>query len=127
MSRMKRSDPTGLGLSLLAAACFSAAGPFARSLMDAGWSAGAAAATRVGIAALLLAIPAVRALRGKWHLLRRDAGTIAVYGALTIAGCQVCYLHAVQHLSVGVALLLEYFGIVLIVGWMWLRHGRRPG
>jgi drug/metabolite transporter (DMT)-like permease len=27
---------------------------------------------------------------------------------------------------VGVALLLEYFGIVLVVGWLWLRHGQRP-
>jgi len=32
----------------------------------------------------------------------------------------------VQHLSVGVALLLEYLGTVLVVAWMWLRHGQRP-
>jgi drug/metabolite transporter (DMT)-like permease len=27
---------------------------------------------------------------------------------------------------VGVALLLEYLGVVLVVGWLWLRHGQRP-
>ena len=29
-------------------------------------------------------------------------------------------------MSVGVALLLEYLGTVLVVGWLWLRHGQRP-
>jgi drug/metabolite transporter (DMT)-like permease len=38
----------------------------------------------------------------------------------------VFFFNAVQHLSVGVALLLEYLGTVLVVGWMWLRHGQRP-
>jgi drug/metabolite transporter (DMT)-like permease len=31
----------------------------------------------------------------------------------------------VRTLSVGVALLLEYLGLILVVGWLWLR-GRRP-
>ncbi|HEV2886097.1 MAG TPA: DMT family transporter, partial [Jatrophihabitans sp.] len=39
---------------------------------------------------------------------------------------QLCYFNAVARLSVGVALLLEYLGILLVVGWLWLRHGRRP-
>ena len=45
-------DPTsgrgGLGLALLSAARFSSAGTFARSLIEAGWSAEAAVAARVG-------------------------------------------------------------------------------
>ncbi len=44
-----------------------------------------------------------------------------------VAGCQLAYFFAVSHLSVGVALLLEYLAPVLIVGWLWLRHRRRPG
>jgi drug/metabolite transporter (DMT)-like permease len=32
----------------------------------------------------------------------------------------------VEHLSVGVALLLEYSGTLLVVAWVWLRHGHRP-
>ena len=29
-------------------------------------------------------------------------------------------------MPVGVALLLEYLAVVLVVGWLWLRHGQRP-
>ena len=65
-------------------------------------------------------------LRGKWHVLRRNLGMITVYGLVAIAGCQVFYFNAVQHLSVGVALLLEYMGIVLVVGWLWIRSGQPP-
>ena len=44
-----------------------------------------------------------------------------------MAAAQLCFFYAVQHLAVGVALLLEYLGILLVVGWMWLRHGQVPG
>jgi len=27
---------------------------------------------------------------------------------------------------VGIALLIEYMGILLVVGWLWARHGQRP-
>src|SRR5207302_4852011 len=33
---------------------------------------------------------------------------------------------AVSRMSVSIALLLEYLGIVLIVLWLWWRHGQRP-
>ena len=116
----------GLGLALLSAASFGTSGSFARSLGDAGWTAGAGVGARVGVAAILLAIPAVVALRGRWHAIRRNAALVVAYGLIAVAGAQVCYFNAVQHLSVGVALLLEYLGTVLVVGWMWLRHGHRP-
>jgi drug/metabolite transporter (DMT)-like permease len=94
--------------------------------MDAGWSPAAAVTARVTIAALLLGVPALLALRGQWHVLRRAAARIAVFGLVAVGGCQFFYFCAVQHLSVSVALLLEYLGVVLVVGWMWLVHGRRP-
>jgi len=34
--------------------------------------------------------------------------TVVAYGLIPIAGAQLCYFNAVSHLSVGVALLLEY-------------------
>ena len=43
-----------------------------------------------------------------------------------MAGCQLCYFQAIRLLPVGVALLIEYLGIVGVVGWMWARHGQRP-
>jgi drug/metabolite transporter (DMT)-like permease len=116
----------GVGFALLSAATFSTSGSFARSLIDAGWSPGAAVATRISVAALMLAVPAIVALHGRWHLLRRSPLMLTGYGILAVAGGQLCYFNAVQHLTVGVALLLEYMGVVLVVGWMWMRHAHRP-
>ena len=116
----------GLLLALLSAATFGTSGTFARALIDAGWSPGAAVTIRITIAAVILAVPAIVMLRGKWQVLRRNLGMIAIYGLVAIAGCQVFYFNAVQHLSVGVALLLEYMGVVLVVGWLWIRSGQPP-
>lgn len=116
----------GLALALISAACFSTSGSFARSLSDAGWSPGAEVAARVTTAALALAIPALLAMRGRWRTLQRASGSVILYGIVAVAAGQLCYFNAVQHLSVGVALLLEYLGTVLVVLWMWLRHGHRP-
>ena len=120
----KKAARAGLGLALLSSAAFGTSGTFARALIDAGWSPGAAVTVRISIAALILAIPGILALRGRWHVLRRNLGMIAIYGLVAIAGCQVFYFNAVQHLSVG--LLLEYMGIILVVGWLWFRSGRAP-
>ncbi|MEP6559669.1 MAG: DMT family transporter [Nakamurella sp.] len=116
----------GFGLALLSAATFGTSGTFAKSLIDAGWSPGAAVTIRISIAALILMVPAILMLRGRWHVLRRNLTMVTAYGLIAIAGCQVFYFNAVQHLSVGVALLLEYMGVVLVVGWLWLRTGQAP-
>jgi drug/metabolite transporter (DMT)-like permease len=123
---MNNARSAGLALALVSAAAFSTSGSFAGSLIATGWTPGAAVIGRLVLAALVLTVPAVLALRGRWSLLRTRARTVAVYGALAVAGAQYAYFNAVSHLSVGVALLLEYQGIVLVVGWLWLRHGRRP-
>ena len=124
--RPPRAEGAGLGLALVSAATFSTSGSFARSLTSAGWSPGAAVTIRISVAAVILAVPAVLALRGRWHGLRRSLGMVTSYGLVAVAGCQVCFFNAIEYLPIGVALLLEYLGIVLVVGWMWLRHGRRP-
>ncbi|MFF5174018.1 DMT family transporter [Micromonospora sp. NPDC000089] len=116
----------GLGLALLSAVTFATSGTFARSLIGAGWSAEAVVLARVGVAALVLAVPATLALRGRVEVLRRNLGPVGVFGLLGVAVAQACFFNAVRYLPVGVALLLEYLGIVLVVGWLWLVHGQRP-
>jgi drug/metabolite transporter (DMT)-like permease len=117
----------GLTLALLSAATFGTSGSFAASLIEAGWTPGAAVTVRVLVAALVLTLPAVLQLRGHGRLLRRSGRTLLVYGIAAVAGAQLCFFMAVEHLSVAVALLLEYSGALLVVGYLWLRRGQRPG
>jgi drug/metabolite transporter (DMT)-like permease len=116
----------GLGTALLSAAAFGTSGAFATALIGSGWSPAAAVTVRLLVAAAVLTIPALIALRGQFGALARERRSVAAYGVMAVAGAQLCYFNAVARLSVGVALLLEYLGILLVVGWLWLRHGRRP-
>ena len=121
-----RRIAVGLGLAVASAAAFGTSGSFADTLMTTGWTPGAVVTVRILVAALLLTPLALFQLRGRWHRLRGSAGMIGAYGLLAVAGCQLAFFNAVNHLDVGVALLLEYLGIVLVVLWLWLRHGQRP-
>jgi drug/metabolite transporter (DMT)-like permease len=89
---------TGVTLAALSAATFGTSGAFAGSLLQAGWTPGAAVAARIVAAALVLSVPALVQLRGRWGLLRRASGMIAAYGLIAVAGCQLFYFNAVSHL-----------------------------
>ena len=117
---------TGLGLALVSAATFGTSGSFGTSLIRAGWTPGAAVTVRVVVAAIVLTAPALLQLRGRRGLLRRAAKAATVYGLFAVAAAQLCYFNAVSHLSVAVALLLEYSGILLVILWLWITHGHRP-
>lgn len=122
-----RPRVVGLWFAVLSAASFGLSGSLASGLMDAGWSAGGAVVARVGLAAVVLLVPAWVALNGRWHVLRANAPVVAAYGVVAVAGAQLAYFNAVRHMEVGVALLIEYTAPVAVVGWLWLRHGHRPG
>src|SRR6187399_606158 len=94
---------SGVGFALVAAASFGLSGSLAKGLMDIGWTAGSAVLLRVAIAAVVLAIPGALALRGRWHLLARNAGSILAYGLFAVAGAQLFYFMAVQTLDVSIA------------------------
>jgi len=115
----------GLGLAVLSGATFGTSGSFAASLIRIGWSPSAAVAARVLIAAVVLTIPALLQLRSQ-AVSVRGVRSVLLYGVVAVAGAQLCYFNAVEHLSVAVALLLEYSGVLLVIAWMWLRHGQRP-
>lgn len=117
---------SGLGIALFSSAVFGLSGSFAKALLETGWSTGAAVTLRLTGAALILAIPALAALRGRWHQLRDNWLTIVLFGLIGVAACQLFYFNAVARLSVGVALLLEYLAPVLIVLWLWAASRKRP-
>jgi len=118
---------SGVGLALASALAFGLSGPLAKSLIETGWSAGSAVLVRVLVAAGVLLVPALVALRGGWAVLRRHGVTIAAYGLVAVAGCQLAYFQAVARMEVGPALLIEFMSPVAVIGWLWLRHGQRPG
>jgi drug/metabolite transporter (DMT)-like permease len=117
----------GLLLVLLSACTFGTSGSFADVLLETGWTPGAAVTARVCVAALVLTPPALWLARGRWASLRQERVLLLGYGVVAVAGCQLAFFYAVEHLSVGVALLLEYSGSVLVIGWLWLHDGQRPG
>lgn len=118
----------GLLLALISAFTFGSSGAVAKSVFATGWSPAATVTTRMALGALILSVPAALAMRGRWHLLRRGRTWLHVglFGVFAVAGAQLFYFLAVSHLSVGVALMLEYLGPILVVGWLWLVHGQRP-
>lgn len=132
MTTLTHDTPTrsrqssGLGFAVLSAGSFGLSGTLASGLLDAGWSAGAAVAVRILVAAAVLVIPAVRAIRGNWGAVRSNLPLLLGYGLVAVAGCQLAYFNAVDHLQVGVALLIEYTAPVAVIGWMWVRHSQKP-
>ena len=74
---MRERPGVGLGLALLSALTFATSGTFARPLISGEWSAEAVVVARVGIAALVLAVPALLALfpGGACGILRGRAGS----------------------------------------------------
>ena len=117
----------GILIALLSSAVFGLSGSFAKSLLETGWTSTTAVAVRMGGAALVLAVPALISLHGRWYQVRRNWKTILAFGFIGVAGCQFFYFNAVERLSVGVALLLEFLAPVLMVLWIWLASRRRPG
>ncbi len=123
---MNRYRSFGLLFALLSAAAFGTSGSFAKGLLASGWTPAAAVTWRVGVGAVVMAVPGILAMRGRWHLMRRGWPSMVLFGLIAVAGCQLAYFLAVERLSVAVALLLEYLGVVLVVAWLWLRRGERP-
>jgi drug/metabolite transporter (DMT)-like permease len=117
---------TGLLLAVASAFTFGMSGPLAKSLMVAGWSPTAAVIARLAGGAVLMAVFATVMRPGWLREALRHSRMVIAYGLVPIAGAQLLYYNAVSHLSVGVALLLEYTAPVLVVGWIWATTRRRP-
>ena len=123
---MRRHIGAGLLAMLLSCASFGTAGPFAKALIEAGWTPGAVVLVRISGAALVLLPFTAWTLRGRWGSIRGELPLVGLYGAMAVAAAQLGYFQAVERLTVGVALLIEYLGIVLVVLWVWLLTRRSP-
>jgi drug/metabolite transporter (DMT)-like permease len=116
---VRRGFGSGLLALLLSSAAFGTSGPFAKSLIEAGWSPPLVVFLRMlGAAAVLLPF-AWGPLRRHWRTVGDNLPLVVSYGLLAVGAAQLGYFQAVQRLPVGVALLLEFLGIVLVVLVMW--------
>src|SRR3954447_14384303 len=121
-----RRARAGLAFAVLAAASFGLSGALAAGLLATGWSPAALVTCRLGLGAVALAGPALVALRGRWHLLRANAGFLLAFGLVAGAGVQFAYFNAIDRLPVAIAILIEYAAPVAVVGWLWVRHRQTP-
>lgn len=125
---VQRNVLLGLTALLLSAYLFAASGPLAKVLYGIGWTPGSVALLRLVGATALLSAPTLLALRGRWDEVRHRWKAIVGYGIVAMAGVQIFFFLALEHLSVAVAVLVEMMGApVLIVLWVWLRTRRFPG
>jgi drug/metabolite transporter (DMT)-like permease len=120
MHATQRRSP-GLGLALVSAVAFGGSGVAAKPLIEAGLDPLHVVWIRVTGAALIL-LPV--ALRHR-ALPRLRPGLVAGFGLLGIAGCQGLYFAAVARIPVGVAILVEFLGPALLLGWIRFVQ-RRP-
>lgn len=111
----------GLGVALISVVAFGGSGVAAKPLIEAGLDPLHVVWMRVAGAALIL-LPV--ALRHR-ELPRLRPGLIAGFGLLGIAGCQALYFVAIARIPVGVAILVEFLGPALLLGWVRFVQ-RRP-
>lgn len=116
----------GVALGLAASLAFATSGTFARPLLSAGWTPGAAVFWRVTAAAVLLLPVGLWAMRGRLREVVAEWRTVVAFGALAVATAQLMYFAAVSRMSVSIALLLEYMAPVALVLLAWARQRRAP-
>jgi drug/metabolite transporter (DMT)-like permease len=124
---MKRSSTSlGLVIAVLAAATFGMSGAFIKPLLEAGWSPAAAVTCRALIGGIVLLPFALFALRGRWSALWRSRWRVLLMAFIGVAGTQLLYFSAVERISVGTAILIEYMAPLLLVAFAWARTRRMP-
>ncbi|WP_067472153.1 EamA family transporter [Actinomadura hibisca] len=121
MDGAARTRAWGLGFAVVSSICFGASGPFGKALIHAGLTPLQAVWLRIAGAALVL-VPLVLLLRGRAaaRTTARHFPVLAAYGLTGVAGCQALYFVAASRLPVGIAILLEFTGPILVLAWLRL-------
>lgn len=116
---MYSTKSVGLGFAVFSAITFGGSGPFAKALIGAGFTPQQAAWLRIlGAAAVLVPLVLIFRGRGGLRAARASWKALVLYGLTGIAGCQTLFFVAASRLPVGVALMLEFSGPVLVVAWL---------
>lgn len=105
---------SGVAVAAVSAFCFGGSGPFAKPLIHAGLTPLQVAWMRLAGGALVMLPFAFRHVGA----LRQDPKVLLGYGVFAIAGVQAFYFAALATIPVGVALLIEFLGPVMVLGWI---------
>jgi drug/metabolite transporter (DMT)-like permease len=116
----------GIALGLAAGLAFGAGGVFVKPLLESGWSPGAAVLARITVAAVLLAVPGLIALRFDLRPLWRARWTVLVFGLVAVAGVQFAFYASLERIPVSTTLLIEYLAPIALVLYAWVRTRRMP-
>lgn len=116
----------GIALGLASGLAFGAGGAIVKPLLESGWSPGAAVFFRITVAALLLLVPGLIALRFDLRPLWRAKWIVLIYSVIAVAGVQLAFYTAIARIPVSTALLIEYLAPVALVAFFWLRSRRAP-
>ncbi|ADD44703.1 EamA family transporter [Stackebrandtia nassauensis] len=120
-----RSDAVkGVILIIAASAFFGVSGPFAKALFGTGLTPVQVTWLRLTGSAIVLVAAALPLLR---QVRRLPFWGLIAFGLTAIAGVQAFYFLAVSRIPVGIALLLEFMGPVVVVAWIrFVRRTRLP-
>lgn len=114
----------GVVLILVASVSFGFSGPLAKSLIGAGLDPIQVTWLRIVSTAVILLVVAAPSLI---RLRKAPLWGLLAFGLAAIAGVQAFYFVSVSRLPVGIALLLEFTGPVLVVAWIrFVRRSRLP-
>jgi drug/metabolite transporter (DMT)-like permease len=120
-----RSPNLGYGLAAAAAAMWGLNGSLAKFLLDDGVSALRLAQMRSAVSFLLL-VAVLAAVRPALLRIRRsDLPRFAFLGIAGLAGVHATYFMAIDRLPIGVVLVIQYLGPLLVLIWLSVAHGRR--
>ena len=120
-----RSPRLGYLLGASAATLWALNGSLARFLLDDGLPALRLAQLRSLIAFVILVGVLAARWRDRLAIRREDVPRLAFFGVAGLALVHATYFEAISRLDIGVALVIQYLGPLLLLLWLRLVYGRR--
>jgi drug/metabolite transporter (DMT)-like permease len=121
----ERNPRLGYALAASAAALWALNGSLARFLLDDGVSALRLAQLRSLVAWAILVACLALVRPQLLRINRRDIPRFAFLGIAGLALVHALYFIAIDHVKIGVALVIQYLAPLLVLLWLRFAHGRR--
>src|SRR3954467_9159327 len=125
VSPMQRSPARGYALVAVGATMFALGGNLARYMLDDGVSAMRLSQLRSAGSLVLLAAALALTRPQLMRVRRSDIPQLAFLGICGLALVHATYYAAIDHLEIGVALVIQYMAPLLLLLWLRFFHGRR--